>query len=66
MEILSIILIIYGIIVTYLVLTKASLVFNNPKARAFQKMLGEKGTYYFFLAFGLGSLIAGIVIYLNL
>lgn len=66
MEIFSIILIIYGILVTYLVLTKASFVFNNPKAKVFKKMMGEKGTYYFFLAFGLLSLIAGIMIQMNL
>ena len=66
MEVLSIILIIYGILVTYLVLTKASIVFNNPKAKVFQKWMGEKGTYYFFLVFGLVSLIAGIIIQMNL
>jgi len=66
MEVLSIILIIYGILVTYLVLTKASIVFNNPKAKVFQKWMGEKGTYYFFLVFGLVSLIAGIMIQMNL
>jgi hypothetical protein len=62
MEFLSLFLIFYGIIVSYLVLTKASIVFNNPKVKLFKKWLGEKGTYYFLLVFGLLSMIAGIIL----
>lgn len=65
MEILSIFLMIYGIIVLYLVLTKANVVFNNPKVNLFKKWMGEKGTYYFLLFFGLAALIAGILIQMN-
>ena len=64
MQILSIFLIIYGIIVLYLTLSKSSIVFKNPKTKMFQKLLGEKGTYVFFLLFGLIAL--GVGIYLQL
>ena len=62
MEFLSLFLIFYGIIVLYLVLTKASIVFNNPKVKLFKKWMGEKGTYYFLLGFGLLSLLAGVIL----
>ncbi len=64
MQILSIFLIIYGILVLYLTLSKSNLVFKNPKTKMFQKLLGKKGTYVFFLLFGLIAL--GVGIYLQL
>lgn len=64
MEFLSIFLIIYGILVLYLTLSKANILFRNPKIKVFQKLLGEKGTYIFLLVFGLAAL--GVGIYLQL
>lgn len=64
MQFLSIFLIVYGILVLYLVLTKSNLLFKNIKMKMFQKLFGEKGTYIFILIFGLISL--GVGIYLQL
>lgn len=63
MEFLSIFLIVYGVLVLFLVLSKNNLVFNNPKTKFFQKFLGAKGTYWVFLFWGLASLIGGILLY---
>jgi hypothetical protein len=60
MEIVSIVLIIYGVLVLYLTLSKSNLVFKNPKTKMFYKIFGEKGTYIFFLLLGLISFIIGI------
>jgi hypothetical protein len=64
MEILSFVLIIYGILVLYLTLSKSNLLFNNPKTKMFFKMFGEKGTIIFFVIWGLIAL--GIGVYLQL
>jgi len=64
MEFLSIFLMIYGVLVLYLTLSKANILFRNPKIKVFQKLLREKGTYIFLLVFGLAAL--GVGIYLQL
>jgi hypothetical protein len=64
MEFLSIFLILYGILVLYLVLTKSNLLFNNVKIKILHKLFGEKGTYIFILIIGLIAL--GVGIYLQL
>lgn len=64
MQFLSIFLIVYGILVLYLVLTKSNLLFKNVKMKLFLKLFGEKGTYIFLLIIGLVSL--GVGIYLQL
>jgi hypothetical protein len=64
MEFLSIFLILYGILVLYLVLTKSNLLFNNVKIKILHKLFGEKGTYIFILILGLIAL--GVGIYLQL
>lgn len=64
MQFLSIFLILYGILVLYLVLTKSNLLFKNVKIKLFHKLFGEKGTYIFILIFGLIAL--GVGIYLQL
>ncbi len=64
MEFLSIFLILYGILVLYLVLTKSNLLFNNVKIKILHKLFGEKGTYIFILILGLITL--GVGIYLQL
>jgi len=38
MEFLSIFLIVYGVLVLFLVLSKNNLVFNNPKTKFFSKI----------------------------
>lgn len=64
MEILSIFLILYGILVLFLVLTKSNLLFNNVKTKMLHKLFGKKGTYIFILILGLIAL--GVGIYLQL
>jgi hypothetical protein len=60
MEVFSFVLLIYGVLVLYLTLTKSNLVFKNPKTKILYKVLGEKGTYVFFLLIGLIALIIGL------
>lgn len=64
MEIISIFLMIYGILVLYLTLTKSNLLFGNMKTKMFYKLFGEKGTYIFFLIFGILALAVGIYLQL--
>jgi hypothetical protein len=62
METLAIILIIYGALLLTGLLFQFPFFYNNAKSKALIKMMGKKGYNILLLVFGLGTLIAGIII----
>jgi uncharacterized membrane protein YphA (DoxX/SURF4 family) len=62
MEILGIILIVYGSLILAGLLLQFPFFYNNPKSKAFIKMLGRKGFNILLLVIGLLSLIIGILL----
>ncbi len=62
MEILGIILLIYGAFVLAGLLFQFPLLYNNPKSKVLIKMMGKTGYNILILVFGLAGIIAGILI----
>jgi hypothetical protein len=63
MQILGIILIIYGILCILIGLLRPPFIMNMKKFQVFQKMLGKNGVIIFILVWGIAALVAGILIY---
>lgn len=63
MQILGIILIIYGILCILIGLLRPPFIMNMKKIQVFQKMLGKNGVIIFILVWGIAALVAGILIY---
>lgn len=55
-------LIVYGILMLYLTLTKSALLFKNFKVKTIVKKLGEKNTFIVLLTLGLLCLVGGILL----
>jgi len=55
-------LIVYGILMLYLTLTKSALLFKNFKVKAIASKLGEKHTFIMLFALGLLCLVGGILL----
>ena len=62
MQILGIILVIYGAFCIAALLLRFPFVYNNGKAKLFIKMIGKTGFDILILVFGLAALIGGILI----
>jgi hypothetical protein len=62
MEILAIILIVYGALLLFGFLLQIPLIYNNPKSKVFIKMMGKKGFNILIIIMGLASLIIGIIL----
>jgi len=62
MDVLAIILIIYGALLLVGLLLQFPFFYNNPKSRALIKMMGKTGYNILLLVFGAAALIAGILI----
>lgn len=63
MEILGIILIIYGILCLLIALLRPPFIMNSKKFEIFNKYLGKLGTTLLLIGFGLASIVIGIVVY---
>jgi hypothetical protein len=59
----GIILIVYGIVCAYIVLTKPNFIYQSAKFKVMMKMMGEKGFNIFLIVWTLAALIAGILLY---
>lgn len=57
---LGIVLVLYALMLFVVTFTKPKKIWGIAKIRAFEKVLGEKGTVIFFYAFGLLALGVGI------
>lgn len=62
MNILAIILILYGVMVFYITIAKPKSIWQMGKIQLFIKVLGEKRTVIFFYIFGSAALAYGIYI----
>ncbi len=62
MEVLAIILIIYGALLLVGLLFQFPFFYNNVKSKALIKMMGKTGYNILLLVFGLAALIVGIVL----
>ncbi len=62
MEILSNILIIYGILCVVLALLKPPFIWNMKKLRVMEKMMGKKGLQIFVFIWGAVCILAGLLI----
>lgn len=62
MEVLAIILIIYGALLLVGLLFQFPFFYNNAKSKALIKMMGKTGYNVLLLVFGLAALIVGIVL----
>ncbi|AUD62814.1 hypothetical protein BK010_04140 [Tenericutes bacterium MO-XQ] len=62
MEVLAIILIIYGALLLVGLLFQFPFFYNNVKSKALIKMMGKTGYNVLLLVFGLAALIVGIVL----
>jgi hypothetical protein len=63
MQVLAIILIIYGIICIAIGLLRPPFIMNMKKIKVIEKVMGKTGTIIFILVFGIAALVAGILIY---
>ncbi len=63
MEILAIVLIIYGGLCVLISLLRPPFIMNMKKMQLFEKYLGKLGTALFILGFGIALIIIGIIIY---
>jgi hypothetical protein len=62
LEVLAIILIIYGALLLVGLLFQFPFFYNNAKSKALIKMMGKTGYNVLLLVFGLAALIVGIVL----
>lgn len=63
MQVLGIILIIYGSICVLIGLLRPPFIMNMKKIQVFEKFLGKLGTILFIIGFGIASIVIGILIY---
>jgi hypothetical protein len=63
MEVLGIILIVYGIICVLIAALRPPFIMNMKKMQIFEKYLGKLGTTLFVLGFGIAAVVIGILIY---
>lgn len=62
MEVLGIILIIYGILCMYIAFMKPPFIWNLGKLKVMRKMMGEKGLLIFLIVWGVAAIIIGSLI----
>lgn len=62
MEILGIILVVYGVLLLFGFLLQIPLIYNNPKSKALIKMMGKTGYNILIVVLGLAALIIGIIL----
>ncbi len=62
MQILGIVLVVYGLFVLLAFLLKFPFLYQNAKSRMFIKMMGKRGFDIMILVFGIAALVAGILI----
>ena len=62
MEILGIVLIIYGILCMYIALVKPPFIWNLGKLKVMRKMMGDKGQLIFLLLWGVVAIVIGSLI----
>jgi len=62
MEILGIVLIIYGILCMYIALVKPPFIWNLGKLKVMRKMMGDKGLLIFLLLWGVVAIVIGSLI----
>jgi hypothetical protein len=62
MQILAIILIVYGALLLFGFLLQIPLIYNNPKSKVFIKMMGKTGYNILIVVMGLAALIVGIIL----
>ena len=61
MLILAIFLLVYGVFVVFLALTKQpAKIWSMGKIQGFVKMMGETGTRIFFMVWGIAALVIGV------
>ncbi|MDT8336901.1 MAG: hypothetical protein RQ856_03625 [Candidatus Izemoplasmatales bacterium] len=63
MEVLGIILIVYGIICVLIAALRPPFIMNIKKMQIFEKYLGKLGTTLFVLGFGIAAIVIGFLIY---
>ncbi|MBN2835407.1 MAG: hypothetical protein JXR48_10630 [Candidatus Delongbacteria bacterium] len=63
MEVLGIILIVYGIICVLIAVLRPPFIMNMKKMQIFEKYLGKLGTTLFVLGFGIAAIVIGFLIY---
>jgi len=63
MEILAIVLIVYGGLCVLISLLRPPFIMNMKKIQIFEKYLGKLGTTLFILGFGIALIVIGFVIY---
>jgi hypothetical protein len=63
MEVLGIILIVYGIICVLIAALRPPFIMNMKKMQIFEKYLGKLGTTLFVLGFGIAAIVIGFLIY---
>ncbi|TVP84588.1 MAG: hypothetical protein EA375_06250 [Acholeplasmataceae bacterium] len=62
MQILAIVLIVYGAFILFGLLAQLPLFYRNPKSKALIKLMGKTGYNILLLVFGLAALIGGILL----
>ena len=63
MQVLGIILIVYGAICILVAGLRPPFIMNSKKIQIFEKYLGKLGTTLFILGFGIAAVVIGILIY---
>ena len=63
MEVLAIILIIYGILCFLIALLRPPFIMNSKKFEILNKYLGKIGTTLLLVGFGAAAIIVGVIIY---
>jgi hypothetical protein len=62
MDILSIVLIVYGVFCLFVAVTKPPYIYNMKKFQIMEKMMGKNGLRGFVFIWGLAALIIGIML----
>lgn len=62
MEILGIVLIIYGILCMYIAFIKPPFIWNLGKLKVMRKMMGDRGLIIFLLLWGVSAIVIGSLI----
>ncbi|MBU1020786.1 MAG: hypothetical protein KJ847_06175 [Firmicutes bacterium] len=62
MQVLGIILIVYGIFCMYIAFLKPPFIWNLGKLKIMRKMMGEKGLLIFLIIWGAAAIIIGSII----
>ncbi|MDY0138497.1 MAG: hypothetical protein RBR50_02245 [Candidatus Izemoplasmatales bacterium] len=63
MDILAIILVIYGALCILISIVRPPFIMNSKKIQLFEKYLGKLGTTLLILGIGIACLVIGIIIY---